>query len=442
MLEDVDVGRRPLTAYAHLVGDECVEGLRELAAPLRGARIAHINSTIYRGGLLRSIVPLYRDLGIQADWKLIAPDPQLFTVMRALHNGLQGGSYEEGRALEETYLACCARSAQLLEEKHDFIIVHDPEAAAIRHFKGRAGATWIWRCHIDASGPNEAVSDLVLPFLLEHDALVFSMDSFAPPGLDHQRCATIAPAIDPLGPKNMPISRGLCDKLRAWRGIDPARPLVTHISRFDPWKDPLGVIEVYRLVRKNVPGLQLALLSSIDHDDPEVWDTYKALVDEVKGDDDIHLLTNLIGMGDVEVNAFQLCSDVVLQKSIREGFGLVVSETMWKGTPVVANRSGGIPLQMEDGVGGFLVDDTEQCAERTLYLLRHPKEAAALGSAGKERVRQRFLITRLLGDELRLLASLAPNVSLPPPSPIQDAPDCLPMSEDGEHGSRLATDES
>jgi trehalose synthase len=441
ILEDVDVGQRPLTAYAHLVGDEVVQGIRQLAAPLRGARIAHINSTVYRGGLLRSIVPLYRDLGIQADWKLIAPDPQFFTVMRALHNGLQGGSYEEGRAVEEAYLVCCARSAQLLEERYDFIIVHDPEVAAIRHFKGRAGARWIWRCHIDASEANEAVLELMLPFLLEYDALVFSVDSFAPPGLDHQRCATIAPAIDPLGPKNIEISQGLCDELRAWRGIDPVRPLVTQISRFDPWKDPLGVIEVYRLVRENVPGLQLALLSSIDHDDPEVWDTYKALVDEVKGDDDIHLLTNLIGMGDVEVNAFQLCSDLVLQKSIREGFGLVVSETMWKGTPVVANRSGGIPLQMEDGVGGFLVDDAEQCAERTLYLLRHPKEAAALGSAGRERVRQRFVITRLLADELRLLASLAPNVAPPPPSPIQDAPDCLPMSEDGEHSPKLATDE-
>jgi trehalose synthase len=442
MLEDVDVGRRPLTAYAHLVGNEVVEGIRQLAAPLRGARIAHINGTIYRGGLLRSIVPLYRDLGIQTDWKLIAPDPQFFTAMRALHNGLQGGSYEQGRAVRETYLMCCARSAQLLEEKYDFIIVHDPEAAAIRHFKGRDGARWVWRCHIDASEPNEAVLELMLPFLLEYDSLVFSMDSFAPPGLDHQRCATIAPAIDPLSPKHTPISRGLCDELRAWRGIDPLRPLVTQISRFDPWKDPLGVVEVYRLVRKDVPGLQLALLSSIDYDDPEVWDTYKALVDEVKGDDDIHVLTNLIGVGNVEINAFQLCSDLVLQKSIREGFGLVVSETMWKGTPVVANRSGGIPLQMEDGVGGFLVDDAEQCADRTLFLLRHPKEATALGSAGKERVRQRFVITRLLADELRLLVSLASNASLPAPSPIWNAPDCLPMSENGEDGPKPATDES
>jgi trehalose synthase len=169
----------------------------------------------------------------------------------------------------------------------------------------------------------------------------------------------------------------------------------------------MGVIDVYRLVRKEVPALQLALLSTIAHDDPEVWDIYKVLVDEVRGDDDIHLLTNLIGVGDLEVNAFQAFSDVVLQKSMREGFGLVVSETMWKGTPVVANRSGGIPLQMSDGVGGFLVDSTEECAERTLYLLRHRQEARTLALAGRERVRRRFLITRLLADELRLLLTLS-----------------------------------
>ena len=247
----------------------------------------------------------------------------------------------------------------------------------------------------------------MLPFLLEYDALVFTMDRFIPPGLEHQRLATIVPAIDPLSPKNMALAGGICDEIRAWRGIDPNRPLVTQVSRFDPWKDPMGVIDVYRLVRKEVPGLQLALLSTIAHDDPEVWDMYKELVGEVKGDDDIHLLTNLIGVGDVEVNAFQLCSDVVIQKSTREGFGLVVSETMWKGTPVVANRSGGIPVQMGDGVGGFLVDNTEQCAERTLHLLRHPQEGRTLGLAGRERVRRHFLITRLLADELRLVASLA-----------------------------------
>ena len=410
MLEHVDVGPRPLKQYEPIVGEEVVEEIEGLALPLRGARIAQINATTYGGGvseLLRSIVPLYRGLGIHCDWKLISAEPQFFNVTKDLHNALQGAPYELTQAARETYLECSTLNAQLLEEEYDFIIVHDPQPAAIRYFRGRAGARWIWRCHIDTSEPNEAVLDFILPFLLEYDALVFTMDRFILPRLDHQRLATIIPAIDPLSPKNMALPDGICDEIRAWRGIDPDRPLLTQVSRFDPWKDPMGVIEVYRLVRREVPGLQLALLSTIAHDDPEVWDVYKTLVDEVRGDDDIHLLTNLIGVGDVEVNAFQACSDVVLQKSIREGFGLVVSETLWKKTPVVANRSGGIPLQMQDGVGGFLVDNTEECAERALHLLTHRDEARALGLAGRASVRRHFLITRLLADELRLVSSLA-----------------------------------
>jgi trehalose synthase len=410
LLDYVDVGPRPLKQYEPIIGEEAVEEIRELAAPLKGARIAQINATTYGGGvseLLRSVVPLYRGLGIQCDWRIIAAGPEFFNVTKAFHNALQGAPYELRRAARETYLMCSTRNAQLLNEEYDFIIVHDPQPAAIRYFKGRGGARWIWRCHIDTSEPNEAVLEFLLPFLAEYDALVFTMERFVPPRLNHQRLATIIPAIDPLSPKNMALPESLGQEIRAWRGIDPDRPLLTQVSRFDPWKDPLGVIDVYRLVRREMPGLQLALLSTIAHDDPEVWDIYKVLVDEVRGDDDIHLLTNLIGVGDVEVNAFQAFSDVVIQKSIREGFGLVVSETLWKGTPVVANRSGGIPLQMEDGVGGFLVDNTEECADRALHLLRHRDEARRLGLAGRERIHQRFLITRLLADELRLVASLA-----------------------------------
>jgi trehalose synthase len=361
--------------------------------------------------LLRSIVPLYRGLGIQCDWKLISAELPFFSITKSLHNALQGAPYELTRAARETYLMYNTRNAQLLEEQYDFIIVHDPQPAAMRYFRGRAGAKWIWRCHIDTSEPNKDALDFMLPFLAEYDALVFTMERFIPPRLQHQRLVTMTPAIDPLSPKNMTLPKAIYHEIRAWRGIDPYRPLLTQVSRFDPWKDPMGVIGVYRLVRREVPGLQLALLSSMASDDPEVWEIYEEVVAETRGDDDIHVLTNLIGVGDVEVNAFQACSDVVLQRSIREGFGLVVSETMWKGTPVVANRSGGIPLQMEDRVGGFLVDNAEECAERTLYLLRHPAEARTIGLAGRERVRRRFLITRLLADELRLVASLSPRAT-------------------------------
>jgi len=420
MLDHVDVGPRPLGQYGFIAGEETIKEIRELAEPLKGARIAHINSTTYGAGvceLLRSIVPLYRGLGIQADWRLISTDPQFFRVTKGFRNALQGAPYQLEQAARETYLTYNSRNAELLEEEYDFVIVHDPQAAAIRHFRGTAGAKWIWRCHIDTSEPNEAVLEFMLPFLAEYDALIFTMEGFVPAALKHQRVVTMTPAIDPLSPKNMGLPHAICQEIRAWRGMDPRRPLVSQVSRFDRWKDPLGVIEVYRLVREEVPGLQLAMIGSITENDPEVWEMYGRIVAEARGDDDIHVLTNIIGVADMEVSAFQTCSNVVIQKSIREGFGLGVSETMWKATPVVANRSGGIPLQMEGDVGGFLVDSTEECAERVLFLLQSRDEAQKRGRAGRERVLQRFLITRLLADEIRLLLSLASGARTPVPSP-------------------------
>ncbi|OGO08571.1 MAG: hypothetical protein A2Y61_03690 [Chloroflexi bacterium RBG_13_60_13] len=420
MLDQVDVGPRPLGPYGFIAGEETVEKIRELAEPLKGARIAHINSTTYGAGvceLLRSIVPLYRGLGIQADWKLILTDPEFYRVTKAFRNALQGAPYELEQAARETYLTYNSRNAELLEEEYDFIIVHDPQAAALRHFRGRAGAKWIWRCHIDTSEPNQAVLEFMLPFLAEYDALIFTMEGFVPAALKHQRVITMTPAIDPLSPKNMGVPHAICQEIRAWRGMDPRRPLVLQASRFDPWKDPLGVIQVYRLVREEVPGLQLALIASMASDDPEVSEMYGKIVAESKGDNDIHILTNRIGVGDLEVSAFQTSADVVIQKSIREGFGLGVSETMWKATPVVANRAGGIPLQMEGDAGGFLVDSTEECAQRVLFLLRDRDEARKRGQTGRERVRRRFLITRLLADEMRLLHSLASGTGTAVPSP-------------------------
>ena len=419
MLEHVDVGPRSLDPYGYVLGGGAVEQIRKLAAPLKGARIAHISSTTFGAGvceLLRSIVPLYRGLGIQADWGLISADPQFFAVTKTIRNGLQGAPDELKKAARETYVTYNSRNAELLEEEYDFIFVHDPQTAAIRQFRGPAGAKWIWRCHIDTSEPNEAVLEFMLPFLTEYDALIFTMEGFVPAALKHRKVVTMTPAIDPLSPKNMGLSQSICQELLSWRGVDPRRPLVSQVSRFDRWKDPLGVIEVYRLVREEVPGLQLAMIGSIAIDDPEASEVYGKIVAEARGDDDIHVLTNMIGVGDMEVSAFQTSSRVVIQKSIREGFGLGVSETMWKGTPVVANRSGGIPLQMQGDVGGFLVDSTEECADRVLLLLQNRDEARKRGRAGRERVRQRFLIPRLLVDEIRLLLDLASGTKTEVPS--------------------------
>ena len=243
-------------------------------------------------------------------------------------------------------------------------------------------------------------------FLESYDAAVMTLGSFVPPDMPLDRVEIIPPAIDPISPKNMDVDGHLARRVLDWIGVEAGLPLMTQVSRFDPWKDPLGVVDVYRLVRKEVPNLQLALAASMALDDPEGWEIYEQIQDAVGDDPDIHVFTNLTGVSNVEVNAFQRLSEVVVQKSIREGFGLVVSETLWKGTPVVAGRAGGIPLQLQDGVGGFLVDSVEECAERVCELLGDADLRTDLGRRGREHVRERFLLTRLIADELRLCASV------------------------------------
>jgi trehalose synthase len=240
-----------------------------------------------------------------------------------------------------------------------------------------------------------------------YDALVFTMDAFVPPRLRDREIHIIPPAIDPLSPKNFALPVEQARRIIEWVGVDPDRPLMTQVSRFDPWKDPLGVIRVYRKAREVVPGLQLALLGSMATDDPEGWSILNQIQQEAAGDNDMTVATNLTGIGNIEVNVFQRHSDVVVQKSIREGFGLIVSETLWKETPVVAGKTGGIPMQMPDGAGGFLVDarDEQLFADRVITLLRDRELARSLAARGREVTRERFLITRLVADELALLAS-------------------------------------
>lgn len=409
MLETVDVGVQCVECYEASAGEEAVQQLRALAAPLRGARVLHLNATPYGGGvaeILRSEVPLLRDLGLVADWKLITGDEPFFSVTKAMHNGLQGAARALTSAERETYLNSSAHNARLLEEEYDVIVVHDPQPLALLQHHGKGEATWIWRCHIDTSEPNPQIWSFLRPYLADYDAAVFTLGGFVPPDFPLRRVEIIPPAIDPESPKNVELGLDLTRRVLQWIGIEVDVPLVTQVSRFDPWKDPLGVIAAYQLVKAEVPGLQLALVGSMALDDPEGWDVYHQIQATAKADPSIHIFTNLTGVGNVEVNAFQRHSDVVIQKSIREGFGLVVSEALWKGTPVVAGSAGGIPLQLQDGVGGFLVESVDDCAERTLWLLNHAEEGRALADRGRELVRQRFLLTRLIADELRLFGDL------------------------------------
>lgn len=410
MLELVDVGPRSLDAYRGVAPDAVLDDLRRVASDLRGARVLHVNATPYGGGvseLLRSGLPILNDLGLVAHWKIIRGDDRFFQVTKKIHNGLQGAADELTEAERDAYLDTSRRNAELFTEDYDFVFLHDPQPAGMLGLRGKGGSRWIWRCHIDTAQPNPGVWAFLRDYIMPFDAAVFTMAEFVPPDFPVARVEIMPPAIDPLSPKNMPLAEDTARAVLQWIGVDLNRPLVSQVSRFDPWKDPLGVIEAFRLARDQVPNLQLALVGSMALDDPEGWDVYRQVTEAAQGDAGVHVFTNLTGVGNIEVNAFQRLSQVAIQKSIREGFGLVVSEALWKGTPVVAGNAGGIPLQMADGVGGMLVETTDECAKALVALLGDPDHARELGRQGRARVREHFLLPRLLLNELELMQELA-----------------------------------
>jgi len=410
MPELVHVGEQSPEAFSEFTGSTLIDELRALAEPLVGRRVLHLNATPYGGGvseLLRSLVPLLRGLGIDAEWRVMAADGPFFRITKLLHNELQGAPAMLSAEDREAYLDGNKTNAAFSELPYDFVFVNDPQPAAIRHFAPSLGKHWIWRCHIDTSAANPDAWEFLHPFVSEYEAAVFTMKEFVPPDLDAGIVTISAPAIDPLSPKNLPLPQVLARRIMEWVGVRPERPVMTQVSRFDPWKDPMGVIDVYRRVRSEEPDLQLALLGSMALDDPQGWDLYSAVLNATKTEPDIHVFTNLTGVSNVEVNAFQAHSDVVIQKSIREGFGLVVSETLWKGTPIVAGRAGGIPQQIPPEDSHLLVDDVEGAVAQVLKLLRDPHEARASGARGREWVRKHFLLPRLAADDLRLMLRLA-----------------------------------
>jgi trehalose synthase len=347
-----------------------------------------------------------QNVGLKVDWRLIKGSDEFFSVTKAFHNGLQGMDIPLTDDMKKIYLEYNEANAQRLVVHHDFVIVHDSQpAAVISHQKIRLGK-WIWRCHIDLSNPNPKFMDFLVPIIYQYDSLVFTMEQYVPEPLKSKKVAITPPSIDPLSDKNRYLSEDDVASILAKYGIDPERPIITQVSRFDPWKDPLGVIDTYRLVKKEVPAVQLLLIANMAKDDPEGWTYYEKTLRHAAEDLDIYVLTDMKGVGDIEVNAFQRASDVVLQKSLREGFGLSVSEALWKEVPVVGGNVGGIPLQIIDGMNGFLVNSVQEAAEKTLYLLKHPVEAKKMGAKGKEHILNNFLITRLLEDDLKLLTSL------------------------------------
>ncbi len=411
MLNEVALGQKSLTDYTHIVGKGLTEQIRELAEPLQGKRVLHVSATAFGGGvseILYTIVPMMRDVGIDAHWHVIFGKEEFFNATKLLHNALQGAPETLTEEQWALFDEINAMNAGGLEGEWDTVIVHDPQPIGLRRGALDKARNWIWRCHIDLSTPNPAPIARLLPLIEEYDATVWHMPTYVPDGVDHGKDGVniIPPAIDPLSPKNMAFSPEDAAFVCRQFGIDVDRPLITQVSRFDPWKDPIGVIDAYREVTKEVPEAQLAMVGSMATDDPEGREYFQQTFEYADSDPDIKILSNLNNVGAIEVNAFQSQSDVCLQKSIREGFGLTVTEALWKGRPTVAGNVGGIPLQIEDGVGGYLVNSASECAQRSIEILADPELGKRLGRAGKEHARREFLSPRLLRDWLELLGRL------------------------------------
>jgi trehalose synthase len=408
VLQPVAVGTKTLADYTHIVGRDLVEEIRTLAEPLAGTRVVHLSATAFGGGvseILYTLIPLMKDVGLECEWQVIYGREEFFNATKLMHNALQGAPDDLTAEQWATWESYNEMNARELSTGWDVCLVHDPQPAALHRLVPEKARGWVWRCHIDVSTPNPATMERLLPYIRDYPQSLFHMPQYVPEGMGG-KINIVPPAIDPLAPKNMALSPEDASYVCQQFGIDVDRPLMCQVSRFDPWKDPLGVIDAYRAVREEIPDVQLALVGSMASDDPEGWDFFNSTIEHAEGDPDIHILNNFNNVGAIEVNAFQSHSDVLIQKSTREGFGLTVSEAIWKGRPFIGGAVGGIPLQVENGISGYLVETVEQCAARTVDILKDPALGKALGRRGKEHVRKHFLTPRYLRDYLKIFSEL------------------------------------
>ena len=397
-----------LDDFRDVVGDKVLADIYRAARGLYGVKVLHINSTYYGGGvaeMLYTLIPLLNDVGISADWRIMRGTPDFFNITKEFHNAIQGDVINLTDVKKELYQQTNEDFASYCKMDADVVIIHDPQPLPLIQFYKKS-QPWVWRCHVDLSHPNQELWRFLKRFILRYNMAIVSHEMYKKDDL-HVDQRVIAPVIDPLSLKNKELTpEQVAETLKTYN-VPTDKPFITQISRFDKWKDPLGVIEVYKLVR-NQFDCRLVLCGSMASDDPEGMVIYNEVQQRAK---------DLIAGGDVilisvenntMVNALQRSAAVIIQKSLREGFGLTVTEGLWKGRPVIASNVGGIPLQIIDGETGFLVDpqDVQGCAERVLRILRQPKLGEEMGAKGKEDVRKKFLITRLLFDDLKLVSEL------------------------------------
>ena len=388
--------------YIPIVGASVVEDLRLIAGHLKGKRILNVNSTAVGGGvaeILNRMVPLLRELGLDVRWDVIKGGAEFFEVTKKFHNALHGGRVDIGEKDFEIFMETSRDNLEQMDTSADIVFIHDPQPIVL--VQKRADNKWIWRCHIDLSDPKQKVWRFLKEFVVKYDAAVFSAPAFSRRLPIRQ--FLISPSIDPLSDKNRELPQEVIDDVLAKYGIPKDKPLITQISRFDRLKDPLGVIAAYRLVKEHI-DCRLLLAGGTATDDPEGQKVFEEVKEAAQGDPDIIIRT--LAQNDLEINALQWASTVILQKSLKEGFGLTVSEALWKAKPVVASNVGGIPLQIKDKYSGLLCYSPEGAAFALKQLLSSPGYARKIGENGREHVRNNFLITRHLREYMLLFLSL------------------------------------
>ena len=397
-----------LEAYGSVVGKDVIGQLHQLAAPLRGMKVVHVNSTRVGGGvaeILHKLIPFMNELGIDASWEVITGQGDFYQCTKHFHNALQGNNIRIPDHLFRAFESTNKQNAGNLETLRDadVVFIHDPQPIPqIQHFTDRKGK-WIWRCHIDVSRPFRPVWKYLSQYAKQYDASIFSLPAFAQP-LPHDEYI-IPPSIDPLSDKNVELSEDEIESVRREFGLDPDRPLITQVSRFDRFKDPVGVLQAYRATKEFYPGLQVVLAGGSADDDPEGEAVLKEVRAVAEDDPDIHILL-LPPDAHRTINALQRMSDVILQKSVKEGFGLTVTEGLWKGRPVIGGNTGGIRLQLINHHTGFLVETPEGAALRIRYLLHHRDRMQEMGRKSREFVRENFLLTRQLRDYMAVMVGL------------------------------------
>jgi len=402
-----------LESYANIVGHDVIDHLYQLSSLLKNIKVIHVNSSRKGGGvaeILEKLVPLSQELGIDTKWEVITGSERFFHCTKSMHNALQGNPVDISDELLKVYQETNAQNAKKLHpalEEADVVFIHDPQPAPLLKFCPKRKGKWVWRCHIDISRPYRPVWKYLRNFIKDYNASIFHLADFAQP-LPHP-LYLIPPSIDPLSEKNKELEEEKVHSIYQRFKINPELPTIAQVSRFDRFKDPLGVIRAYRLAKEFIPSLQLILAGGGAADDPETEIVLAEVQEAASRDPNIHILFLPPG-SDRIINAIQRGADIILQKSIREGFGLTVTEAMWKGKPVIGGNTGGIRLQVINHHTGFLVNTPEGAALRIHYLFHYRDQLQTMGKKAREFVRRNFLITRHLRDYLTFMVSIIYNV--------------------------------